>query len=90
MNSILRLALAVNRVLPANPQLCYESIATTLDSLVDSPADIILFPQLAFSSPSCGNLFSNQALLESCMERLLTNGGASVPSIIAYFDTTPS
>ena len=70
MNSILRLALAVNRVLPANPQLCYESIATTLDSLVDSPADIILFPQLAFSSPSCGNLFSNQALLESCMEQL--------------------
>ena len=70
MNSILRLVLAVNRVLPANPQLCYESIATTLDSLVDSPADIILFPQLAFSSPSCGNLFSNQALLESCMEQL--------------------
>ena len=53
MNSILRLALAVNRVLPANPQLCYESIATTPGFPGGiPPADIILFPQLAFSSPA--------------------------------------
>lgn len=70
MNSIIRIASAINKVSPANPSECFKNITLLLKSLEESPADIVVFPKLALSSPSCGTMFRNIALLDSCAEQL--------------------
>lgn len=68
MNSLIRIATAVNKVNCANPQDCLEEIKQMLGEL---PAcDILAFPKLALCSPSCGSLFAGSGFLEQCGEAL--------------------
>ena len=70
MNAIIRVMTAVNRVSPGNPGACLDSIASMIADIESAAADIVVFPSLALSSPSCGSLFGNQALLDAALEQL--------------------
>ncbi|MEF9983572.1 MAG: NAD(+) synthase [Oscillospiraceae bacterium] len=68
MNTIVRVASAVNRVKVADTDFTFGKIVEIIDTLKDNPADIIVFPSLAISSASCGILFGNKALLDNAKE----------------------
>lgn len=70
MNSILRIALGVNKVSPANPMECLEEIKELLARLDGNPVDIIVFPSLALCSPNCGSLLHNGFLQDECAQAL--------------------
>lgn len=70
MNAIIRIMTAVNRVSSGIPEVCRESIESIVSDIEESAADIVVFPSLALSSPSCGSLFRNQALLDSALDQL--------------------
>ena len=70
MTSIIRLTTAVNKVNCANPPDCLEEIKQVLSDDLARCCDIAVFPKLALCSPSCGNLFQSQCLLEQCAEAL--------------------
>ncbi|WP_040197979.1 NAD(+) synthase [Candidatus Soleaferrea massiliensis] len=83
MNSIVRVCCIANRTEPANPFACYEYVQRAIDEVRKANADIIVFPKYALSSASCGSLFGNAALLETCrvsLEQL----GAATKDIGAY------
>ncbi len=76
MDSIIRVATAVNQVIPGNPRACLAGVERCLDKLWESAPDIVLFPQLALCSPSCGSLLDNAFLLEdvyACLQELCAN-----------------
>ncbi|MFN5102956.1 MAG: NAD(+) synthase, partial [Planctomycetota bacterium] len=52
-----------------NPKRNASQIQRALDSLVSS--DIVLLPELALSGYTCGELFLQDRLLESCLESLV-------------------
>ena len=70
MNSILRIGCAVNRTYPANPKLCGYEIQELLQKMSPQDPDVMLFPSLSLSSPSCGALFHSATLLDACKEQL--------------------
>ncbi len=70
MNSIIRIAAAVNRVHTGNPDLSLGEIQSCLEQLKENPADIILLPQLALCGPDCGSLFDNRWLKDACRSAL--------------------
>ena len=70
MNTILRVGCGVNRTYPANPKLCGYEIQELLQKMAQQEPDVMLFPSLALSSPSCGALFRNATLLDACQEQL--------------------
>ncbi len=83
MNGTLRVTAMVNRVKPLNPKLCLESIISLLEQEKERQPDLIVLPQLALCSPSCGNLFHNRALLEQCQDEL-THLAAACEGSSAY------
>ncbi len=70
MNPVIRVLCAVNEVSVANPDSCAQSVEKILALLEESPADIVVFPKLALSSPGCGDLFYSSALLDACRHQL--------------------
>lgn len=68
MNTIVRVASAINRVKTADINYTSEKIIDILDKIKENPADIIVFPSLAITSSSCGVLFNNRALLDNAKE----------------------
>ena len=70
MNSIIRVATVVNRVHTGNPDLSLGEIKACLEQLKETPADIIILPQLALCGPDCGSLFANRWLREACRTAL--------------------
>ncbi len=70
MNTIIRVAAAANKIKVADVDCSFENITKILEEFKEKPADIIVFPSLALTSPSCGLLFSNKALLDSCIEAI--------------------
>lgn len=70
MNTIIRVACVANKVKVADPEYSYNRIDELLNEFKEKPADIIVFPDLALTSPSCGILFDNEALLDSCTEAI--------------------
>lgn len=66
MKGIVRIAAAVPRVSPGLPQKNAEYIKDILHELAECKPDIVLFPALCISGASCGTLFKNRALLDSC------------------------
>ena len=70
MNTIIRVACAVNKVKVADPEYSYSKVNEILDEFKENPSDIIVFPNLALTSPSCGFLFENEALIDSCTEAI--------------------
>jgi len=71
MNSkfgFVRISTAVPRVTVADPVANTTEILSMLEGLPDS--DIVVFPELCISSYTCGQLFHQQALLESTEAQL--------------------
>lgn len=66
MDNLIRIATIVNPVVQLNPNKCYEYIVEKIDEVKSKSPDIIVFPTLALSSASCGSLFKNKDLLDSC------------------------
>lgn len=64
MQNIIRLTAAINKVKPANPAECMEGCKPLIYDRSVGDADIMVFPALSLASPSCGNLFSSQILIE--------------------------
>jgi len=63
-----RVSAAIPRVSVADPVANTTEILSVLDGLPDS--DIVVFPELAISSYSCGQLFHQQALLDATETQL--------------------
>ena len=63
-----RVSTAVPKVSVADPVANTSEILSMLDGLPDS--DIVVFPELSISSYSCGQLFHQQALLDSTETQL--------------------
>ena len=70
MVSIIRVAAAVNKVSPGNPSACLKELTGTLDLLRESPADIVIFPQLALAPPDCGSLLAGSWIADACSTAL--------------------
>ena len=83
MNSIIRVCCIANKTEPANPSACYEYVQRAIDEVRKDGADILVLPQYALSSASCGSLFSNTALLEACQTNL-EKLSASTKDLSAY------
>lgn len=64
-----RVSAAVPRVSVADPAANTSEMLSVLSGLPDS--DIVVFPELAISSYTCGQLFHQQALLDATEEQLL-------------------
>ena len=64
-----RVSAAIPRVSVADPAANTSEMLSVLTSLPDS--DIVVFPELAVSSYSCGQLFHQQALLDETENQLL-------------------
>ena len=64
-----RVSCAVPRVTVADPMANTQEMLELLEGLPDS--DIVVFPELAISSYTCGRLFHQQALLDACEDQLL-------------------
>ena len=64
MVSILRVAAAVNKATAGDPNACLREIQHTIALLGDSPADLVIFPQLALAPPDNGSLLSSSWLAE--------------------------
>lgn len=72
MNGMIRFTAAVNKVNPANPRDCLEETLQMLEEIPQPGCDIAVFPKLALSSASCGNLFLGDGLLDACEAALQT------------------
>ena len=70
MVSILRVAAAVNKATAGDPNACLREIQHTIALLGDSPADLVIFPQLALAPPDSGSLLSSSWLAEGCRSAL--------------------
>lgn len=70
MVSIIRVASAVSKASPGDPAACLREVRETLRLLEDSPADIVIFPQLALAPPDSGSLLSASWLAEACQNAL--------------------
>ncbi len=70
MNSIIKVAAAVNRVSVGDAAACAANITELISFLDENPCDIVLLPQLSLCSPACGSLFYNSALHDTCMSAL--------------------
>ncbi|WRS27671.1 NAD(+) synthase [Oscillospiraceae bacterium MB08-C2-2] len=66
MQSLLRIAVAVNKVNSGNPADCLDEIKGLLAPLEETPCDLMIFPRLALCPASCGSLLGNPALLDDC------------------------
>ncbi len=69
MDGTIRLATLSPLQTPGNPKENLSAMLAAVAQLIH--ADIVVFPQLALSSPSCGSLFSNHSLLEDCRAALM-------------------
>src|SRR6056297_2517883 len=74
-HGFLRIACFSPRVSVANPQANMRAIQSALSQAAD--ADILLFPELAITGYSCGDLFTQQALLSEATEAVLQLAQAS-------------
>ncbi len=63
-----RISCAVPRVTVADPAANTIEMLSVLQGLPDS--DVVVFPELAISSYTCGRLFHQQALLDECESQL--------------------
>ena len=63
-----RVSCAVPRVTVADPAANTQEMLSVLQGLPDS--DVVVFPELAISSYTCGRLFHQQALLDECENQL--------------------
>ncbi len=70
MNSIVRLAQAVNRVSPLHPHGCLEQIQAMLEEVQKEQPDLIAFPAQALCPPCSGSLAANAAVLEAAKTAL--------------------
>ncbi|XZE53492.1 NAD(+) synthase [Planctomycetaceae bacterium SH139] len=68
-HGFLRIACFSPRVSVANPQANLRAIQSALSLATD--ADILLFPELAITGYSCGDLFAQQALLNEAIAAVL-------------------
>lgn len=66
----LRIASAAPKLQVGNPIYNSKQIIELIDKAKSENCSIILFPELAISGYSCGDLFYNQGLLNSCEEEL--------------------
>ena len=72
MNSIIRVASAVNKVTALNPLKCTENVIDIINKADEKKPDIIVFPSYALCSKSCGS-FENTAYLADLCEEQLAN-----------------
>lgn len=66
MTSIIRVATAVNRVIPADSKACLAALWQSVEVALDDTPDIILFPCLSLSGASCGSFFASGSVLDDC------------------------
>lgn len=66
MTSIIRVAAAVNRVIPADSQGCLTELWRSVEEMEERVPDIILFPALSLSGVCCGSLFKSSSVLDDC------------------------
>ncbi|MEG1206974.1 MAG: NAD(+) synthase [Angelakisella sp.] len=66
MTSVIRVATAVNKVLPADSTACLETLWECVEGLQEQSPDIILFPCLALSGAYCGSFFNSASLVDDC------------------------
>lgn len=70
MISLIRVAAAVNKVVPADSDGCLKNLWECVDCLKEDNPDIIVFPTLSLSGRGCGSLFRSAVLLEGCRKAL--------------------
>ncbi|MCM1543904.1 MAG: NAD(+) synthase [Ruminococcus sp.] len=70
MFDFLTLALAVIKTQVGNTEHNTQQIISKIDSAKASEADIIVFPELALTGYTCGDLFNQKALLDSTLDGL--------------------
>lgn len=64
MTSIIRVATAVNKVLPCDSSACLDALWQCVEEIREQSPDIILFPCLSLSGVCCGSFFENSSLSE--------------------------
>ena len=72
MLDFIRIACAVPEVQVGNPVKNTEEICAWLDKTEEAGSDLVLFPELAVTGYTCGDLFLQEALLRSAEEGLKT------------------
>lgn len=70
MNNITRLAVAVPKILAAQPRKNAEVILQCCERLRNQSPELILFPGDTLAGVSCGNLLQNRTVLQGCMDEL--------------------
>lgn len=66
--NLVRITAATNKVVVGDPAANAAEISRMLASI---QSDIILFPELCLTGYTCGNLFHQNALLDSAVDNLL-------------------
>lgn len=70
MNSIVRIAAAVNHVALLDSSRCLERLWQQVSELSEKQPDIILLPPLSLSGVGCGSFFASRSILEDCQVAL--------------------
>ena len=61
---------ASNDVVVANPELNTKSIIKIMNKANKENVNVLVYPELAISGYTCGELFFQDTLLDSCLEGL--------------------
>ncbi|MEG1448929.1 MAG: hypothetical protein RSC41_06315, partial [Oscillospiraceae bacterium] len=72
MNSIIRVASAVNKVTALNPLKCGENIIDIINKANEKKPDIMVFPSYALCSKSCGSFEETAYIADLCEDQLST------------------
>ena len=75
-DGFIKCAAAGIKIQVANPEYNTQIIMDKIAECVENKAKVIVFPQLALSGYTCGDLFLHEQLIESCKE--------GVKKIVAY------
>lgn len=84
MSTIIRLTTGIHKATVGNPADNVEEIGLLLDTLPHEGSDIIVLPRWALTTPECGSLIDNGALIRSTRDSLenLAKATEEIPSYL--------
>ena len=77
---MIRVAAAAPKLMVANPKYNVEEMIRCLDTVKDIDAAVIVFPELAITGSTCGDLFFQDFLYQKNLEGLKTLAAAPAGS----------
>ena len=69
-HGFIRVAAAVPAIRLADPAYNAEEICRLIDKAIEEEVSLIVFPELSLTGSTCGDLFTNAALLKGAEEGL--------------------